>query len=124
MVTRGSGNWVSSFWPTPTTTEAKSDTHNVQNRIDKDKQVMLCHAVRLYPTPVTPTGGGERSGDRAGTGTLNYMARSGQLTDQKSGGSLNPMWVAWLMGYPTEYLNSVPWETASSRRSRKKSDKQ
>jgi len=84
---------------------------------------MLCHAVRLYPTPVTPTGGGERSGDRAGTGTLNYMARSGQLTDQKSGGSLNPMWVAWLMGYPTEYLNSVPWETASSRRSRKKSDK-
>jgi len=119
MVTRGSGNWVLSFWPTPTT-EAKSDTHNVQNRIDKDKQVMLCHAVRLYPTPVTPTGGG----DRAGTGTLNYMARSGQLTDQKSGGSLNPMWVAWLMGYPTEYLNSVPWETASSRRSRKKSDKQ
>lgn len=149
MVTRGSGNWVSSFWPTPTTTEAKSDTHNVQNRIDKNKQVMLCHAVRmwptpqaadyknmdtanqrmlssevkLYPTPVTPTGGGERSGDRAGTGTLNYMARSGQLTDQKGGGSLNPMWVAWLMGYPTEYLNSVPWETASSRRSRKKSDK-
>ena len=124
MAMRGSGNWVSSLWPTPTTTEAKSDTHNVQNRIDKDKQVMLCHAVRLYPTPVTPTGGGERSGDRAGTGTLNYMARSGQLTDQKSGGSLNPMWVAWLMGYPTEYLNSVPWETASSRRSRKKSDKQ
>ena len=165
--------WVR-MWPTPTTSEAKSDTHNVQNRIDKDKQVMLCHAVRLYPTPsaqepgwknievvdkdgnppthpnqrfydketgrivqkglqqvvkmyptpVTPTGGGERSGDRAGTGSLNYMARSGQLTDQKSGGSLNPMWVAWLMGYPTEYLNSVPWETASSRRSRKKSDKQ
>ena len=108
MAMRGSGNWVSSLWPTPTTTEAKSDTYNVQNRIDKDKQVMLCHAVRLYPTPVTPTGGGERSGDRAGTGTLNYMARSGQLTDQKSGGSLNPMWVAWLMGYPTEYLNSPP----------------
>jgi len=174
MATRDSGSWGLGLWPTPTTTEAKSDTHNVQNRIDKNKQVMLCHAVRLYPTPsaqepgwknievvdkngnppthpnqrfydketgrivqkglqqvvkmyptpVTPTGGGERSGDRAGTGTLNYMARSGQLTDQKSGGSLNPMWVAWLMGYPTEYLNSVPWETASSRKSRKKSDKQ
>tara|TARA_R110000824_G_scaffold149861_3_gene320251 strand:+ start:1149 stop:1394 length:246 start_codon:yes stop_codon:yes gene_type:complete len=24
------------------------------------------------------------------------------------------------MGYPTEYLNSVPWETQSSRKSRKK----
>jgi hypothetical protein len=85
--------WVR-MWPTPTTSEAKSDTHNVQNRIDKDKQVMLCHAVRLYPT------------------------------DPKTTGALNPQWVAWLMGYPTEYLNSVRWETASSRRSRKKSDKQ
>ena len=92
--------------------------------MDTANQKMLSSEVKLYPTPVTPTGGGERSGDRAGTGTLDYMARSGQLTDQKSGGSLNPMWVAWLMGYPTEYLNSVPWETASSRRSRRKSDKQ
>jgi len=100
MATRDSGSWglglggakPHHMWPTPTTTEAKSDTHNVQNRIDKNKQVMLCHAVRI--------------------------------TDPKTTGSLNPMWVAWLMGYPTEYLNSVPWETASSRKSRKKSDKQ
>tara|TARA_R100000935_G_scaffold14224_1_gene28540 strand:- start:7063 stop:7398 length:336 start_codon:yes stop_codon:yes gene_type:complete len=91
---------------------------------ETNKSVSLDRWVRMWPTPVTSTGGGERSGDRAGTGSLNYMARSGQLTDQKSGGSLNPQWVAWLMGYPTEYLNSVRWETASSRRSRKKSDKQ
>ena len=39
------------LWPTPTTTEAKSDTLNVQNRVDKNKQIMLCHAVRLWPTP-------------------------------------------------------------------------
>lgn len=102
MATRDSGSWglglggakPHHMWPTPTTSEAKSDTHNVQNRIDKDKQVMLCHAVRLYPT------------------------------DPKTTGALNPQWVAWLMGYPTEYLNSVRWETASSRKSRKKSDKQ
>ena len=31
---------------------------------------------------------------------------------------------AWLMGYPTEYLNSVPWETPSSRKSQKKSETQ
>jgi hypothetical protein len=103
------------MWPTPQAADYKN--------MDTANQKMLSSEVKLYPTPVTPTGGGGRSGDRAGTGTLDYMARSGQLTDQKSGGSLNPMWVAWLMGYPTEYLNSVPWETASSRRSRKKSDK-
>jgi hypothetical protein len=33
----------------------------------------------LLPTPTTPSGGGERSGDRAGTGDLNYMARKGLL---------------------------------------------
>ena len=42
---------ASGLWPTPNTSEAKSDTHNVQNRIAKGKQVMLCHAVRLWPTP-------------------------------------------------------------------------
>ena len=33
----------------------------------------------LWPTPTTPTGGGERSKDRAGTGSLAYMARTGML---------------------------------------------
>ena len=33
----------------------------------------------LLPTVTTPTGEGERSGERAGTGSLNYMARTGQL---------------------------------------------
>jgi hypothetical protein len=33
----------------------------------------------LWPTPTTPTGGGERSKDRAGTGSLAYMARTGKL---------------------------------------------
>jgi hypothetical protein len=32
-----------------------------------------------FPTPTVPLGGGERSGDRAGTGNLHYQARTGQL---------------------------------------------
>jgi hypothetical protein len=40
--------------------------------------------------------------------------------DPKITGSLNPQWVAWLMGYPTEYLSCVPWATRSFRKSRKK----
>lgn len=38
-------------WPTATTTEAKSDT--LQDRAARGKQVMLCHAVRQWPTPQT-----------------------------------------------------------------------
>jgi hypothetical protein len=33
-------------------------------------------------------------------------------------GSLNPTWVAWLMGYPTAWLNSKPSAMPSSRKSR------
>ena len=33
----------------------------------------------LLPTPTSAQGGGERSADRAGTGSLNYIARSGML---------------------------------------------
>lgn len=45
--------------------------------------------------------------------------RRGQLTDPKygltpNGGQLNPQWVAWLMGFPTGWLDLEPLETASS----------
>ena len=39
----------------------------------------------LWPTPVTPAGGGERTGNRAGTGSLNYMARTGKLWPTPTG---------------------------------------
>jgi len=115
------------LWPTPRVSMANGpsamevEAGDPKRRLETSVQVAQAS---LYPTPVTPSGGGERSGDRAGTGNLDYMARSGQLAGPKTTGSLNPRWVAWLMGYPTEDVNSVPWETASSRRSRKKSDKQ
>jgi hypothetical protein len=39
---------------------------------------------------------------------------------EKVGGSLNPTWVEWLMGYPGEYTDLKHWETLSSRKSQKK----
>ena len=78
----------------------------------------------LWPTPTGMTGGeGVAPSHLDGSHGWSIGAAVNAI-DPKSGGKLNPQWVAWLMGYPTEYLNSVPWETASSRRSRKKSDKQ
>ena len=101
---------------------------------------MLCHAVRLYPTPSAqepgwknievvdkngnpPTHPNQRFYDKK-TGRVVQKGLRQVVADPKTTGALNPQWVAWLMGYPTEYLNSVRWETASSRKSRKKSDKQ
>ena len=114
----------------------------------------------MWPTPTTPSGGGERSGDRAGTGDLHYMARAGELwptprscsamaaeniqnrvndkfpnlesvvaqtsADQRSrlGGSLNPQWVEWLMGFPTGWTDLEVSEMPSSPRSSSKSEEQ
>tara|TARA_R110000787_G_scaffold3533_1_gene13777 strand:+ start:428 stop:886 length:459 start_codon:yes stop_codon:yes gene_type:complete len=152
----------------------------------------------MFPTPTTPSGGGERSGDRAGTGNLNYMARKGLLhtptaksnqmapsmrdrdagswglwptptasegtgaqkntgrtggsslretvklwptpTTQDAsnnggpsqnqrntkplnaevGGSLNPAWVEWLMGFPEGWTDLKPSEMPLSRKSSSK----
>ena len=51
-------------WPTATTTEAKSDT--LQDRAARGKQVMLCHAVRQWPTPQTSDQNQAASPDRVG----------------------------------------------------------
>lgn len=89
------------LWPTPTTTEAKSDTLNVQNRVDKNKQIMLCHAVRLWPTPTAHLSkeGGYPAEYTRNTQTLTAVATISEGMPPSSG-PLNPTWVEWLMGYP------------------------
>ena len=52
--------------------------------------------------------------------------RRGQLTDPAmgvipAGGSLNPTWVEWLMGFPLGWTALEPSETPSSRKSSKRS---
>jgi hypothetical protein len=48
--------------------------------------------------------------------------RSG-INPKTVGGTLNPTWVEWLMGYPAEYTDLKDWEILSSRKLRKKSAK-
>jgi len=86
----------------------------------------------LWPTPrVSDTEGGVVKNVEMNNGSFSRRNKKGERwgvklkdavhhTDPINGGSLNPQWVAWLMGYPTEYLKSVPWETQSSRKSQRK----
>tara|TARA_R110002020_G_scaffold309418_2_gene525446 strand:- start:58 stop:711 length:654 start_codon:yes stop_codon:yes gene_type:complete len=76
---------------------------------------------RLWPTPtVQDSNKATKQWREYHQNSLTAAVFTKKMADPKSGGKLNPQWVAWLMGYPTEYLNSVPWETRSSRRSPKK----
>ena len=78
----------------------------------------------IFPTPTTGGGGGERSAKRAGTGNLDFMARTNKWPTPRAfmhkdstkdrgkhnlgevvGGSLNPNWVEWLMNWPIKWSN-------------------
>ena len=121
------------MWPTPRAQEAKHGaatewelrTDHAGTRDSLRVQVVK----RMWPTPnAREKGGGEYQDPDKIKARMEkgYQANLGDMVklDQKSGGQLSPLWVAWLMGYPTEYLNSVPWETPSSRKSQKKSETQ
>ena len=110
------------LWPTPRVSMVNGPS--VKEIEAGDPKRRLETAVKFWPTPTSMTGGeGVAPSHLDGSHGWNIGAAV-NAADPKNGGKLNPKWVAWLMGYPIEYLNSVPWETASSRRSRKKSEKQ
>ena len=112
-------------FPTPGTTECRSDTLNLVNRVMKGKQIMLTHHVRLYPTPsardwkdspgmaktaINPDGSVRKRNDQ--------LARAVYATENPLAGQLNPDWVEWLMGVPTGWTALGSWETGSSRKRR------
>ena len=121
------------LWQTPVADDSVDREKGKWNSRGEPK---LSAQVKLWPTPsAREKGGGEyqdpekikermAKGHQANLGDTVKLWPAVNAADPKSGGKLNPQWVAWLMGYPTEYLNSVPWETRSSRKSRKKSGKQ
>ena len=137
------------MWPTPTQGMWKQDVNDngeYAKRIQKKgNQIMLPAAVKLWPTPTTmdhvkrkgmrPS----RAATNRKTGYLSEMVmmwptpvqddvhyrknkykQGGTALSTKAGGTLNPTWVEWLMGYPAEYTDLKDWETLSSRKSRKK----
>ena len=81
------------LWPTPRASAAMAEkTENIQNR--GTQRGKLEEKVAMMPTPTA------RDWRDAGP-NVNYerAKKKGRLAGH-SGGSLNPTWVEWLMGYP------------------------
>jgi hypothetical protein len=116
----------SGLLPTPDTMpEAPNKNANVKHR---PKSLLEC-ARQMWPTPRatrgesatetmkmwrTPLGS---DGEKSGWGNLPDQVK----LEPNAGGQLNPTWVEWLMGYPTEWTVLDASETQLFRKSRKSS---
>ena len=101
---RTSGN-ESGSWPTPCSRDHKGGADwSLRQRDGKPRKLSdmtLPDAVRMWPTPTKSDGcGGPGRSGRDGGMNLRTAA----------GGSLNPTWVEWLMGWPLGWTDLSPWE--------------
>jgi hypothetical protein len=117
------------LWPTPTLPNggrsvAHVDTWTGRSAYHKGKkvQVDLCQAVKMWPTPHGFSQDGKSHGPsgnelgravnrsmvatptsrdwRSGKASAETMAKNARPLSEQIGGSLNPTWVEWLMGFP------------------------
>jgi hypothetical protein len=86
-------------WPTP----IASDSLGSSGQQRPGKQVQLVDAVKKFPTPT-------RRDYKSGTGSQDRPGHSPPLSNV-IGGTLNPMWVEWLMGWPVGWTELKPLET-------------
>src|SRR6056300_495129 len=118
------------LWPTPTTQEIEHPNMKLTKtgrRLTKDRKnshsLNLADTVKLWPTPrankVIPRITDKNREKLANRNKSNLEEEVAGYCGQATG-SLNPMWVEWLMGYPGGYTDLKHWETLSSHKSQKK----
>jgi len=102
-------------WPTPRANDAEK-----RGNIANDPRNGLPAAVRTYPTPIArdsrTIAGAKRAPNAIGTEPLVTVVA--EMEGANIGG-LNPLWVAWLMGFPQEHISCAPTETPSFLKSRR-----
>ncbi len=115
----------SGSWPTPCTTDAKNVPY--QKGQNGKRYPMLLGAVRpekMWPTPTSrdhKDGTAQSCVNVPPNGLLGRVIHepSRQQSDLPESGSLNPVFVEWLMGYPLEWTVCAVLATRSSRKSRR-----
>jgi 5-methylcytosine-specific restriction endonuclease McrA len=107
------GETGSGSWPTPTARDYKDTGENFNWQKAADKARLAGVVLRrAWATPTSSDGsGGPGSSGRDGGDNLRTQV----------GGSLNPTWVEWLMGFPLGHTVCEHWGTRSSRASRSSS---
>lgn len=103
------------LFPTPTTQDSKND--GGPSQFDRNTIPLNAH-VKIWPTPTAP--GKNQVGTIGEWGGSGNPLRTPETMTLK-GGSLNPTWVEWLMGYPIGWTDLKDSETQSSLKSHTRS---
>jgi hypothetical protein len=106
------------MWPTPRSCSAMAANITEKRTRPEGYRGNLEEVVArtMWPTPTVQDG--------ANNGGPSQYERNSLPLNAVVGGSLNPTWVEWLMGFPTGWTDLKPSETQSSPRSSSKSDGQ
>jgi len=91
-----------SKWPTPQASDnrQRATANSTARRMELGKQISLEAAVKFWPTP---TAHNAKEGAYPAEFTRNIPTLSAQ-----AGGTLNPTWVEWLMGWPLGWTDLKP----------------
>lgn len=122
---------AAAMWPTATLGDSRNSRNATVSRSDPDSQHHSgwtlsdhAHAMAMWPTPTTPSGGqgwpegttitGRRpNGTKATVTLLQVVGHLGTTPDGSSDttakrGALAPEFVSWLMGFPPSWLDCAP----------------
>jgi hypothetical protein len=113
-------------WPTPTSLSGGSETSNPPGNSRNNNIRKHAMAAGVWQTPVADDAPDRLKGKLNSRGEPKLSGQavsSGSSAPTEKRGALNPEFVSWLMGYPTEYLSCAPSETRSTTARRKRSSK-
>ena len=80
------------MWPTPTMGDYRSERPTFDPSSSQQSERSLATAARHWPTPTVH--------DSKNNGAASQMEQNTKPLNAEIGGSLNPTWVEWLMGWP------------------------
>jgi DNA (cytosine-5)-methyltransferase 1 len=97
------------FWPTPRANTAMASTITPESAWDSKRFPNLETMVgrQMWPTPTAHNAKETNAPSEANRNTPTLAAQVG--------GKLSPLWVEWLMGFPTGFTASKDWVTPKSR---------
>jgi hypothetical protein len=105
------------MWPTPTARDGKGAAgykDQDRNMADLTFRAQVADGFRMYPTPTH----GKMAGGTGAFNKVQALYSDGKISDDErrsmqagNGGSLNPRWVEWLMGFPLGWTDLEDSET-------------